>query len=238
MDTPNALGTDARSAKKIDQMAEVKQFTIDELQNLKLIHSGMGESKEIKAFRDLRTRLISRSQGKSFSCLVVAAQTGGSHVAANLAAAIALDKSKTSILVDCNLYSPSIDSYMPGGASLGLTDYIDDDTLSGEDIIHGTGINRMRAVPVGSNCEGGTEKLMSSRMKAFLDEAANRYPDRFVVVDAPSITDYEADVRILADICDFVLLVIPYGRISAPQLTTTIEKIGKSRLAGVVFNEC
>jgi Mrp family chromosome partitioning ATPase len=222
----------------IAKMAEVRLFTDDELINFKLLRSST-ESPSIKAFRDLRTRLLGRSNGKNFICMVVSVTSGGgSHVAANLAAAIALDKTKTSLLIDCNLHSPSIDRLLPGGSEIGLTDYLDDQRISCEDIVYGTGIKRMRAVPVGNNCDGGTEKLSSERMAQLLQELKSRYLDRYIIVDAPSAQNYEADVSLLSDICDFMVLVVPYGKVNEAQLNAEIQKIGLDRLAGVVFNEC
>ena len=228
-----------RSGASIDQMAEVRRFTASELQELKITHQQMGESSGIKAFRDLRTRLMGLAGGKPFACMVVSVESGGgSHVAVNLAAAIALDKTKSSVLVDCNLYSPSVDKYMPVESGFGLTDYLDDPSVGCEDIVYGTGVARMRAVPVGNNREGGTEKLTSKRMAEFLTELVTRYDDRYVIVDVPPISRYEAEVRILADVCDFIILVVPYGKVTSLQLEAEIEKIGRSKLAGVVYNEC
>jgi Mrp family chromosome partitioning ATPase len=219
-------------------MTEVKAFSSQELADLKLIHSEMRDPAALKAFRDLRTRLVGRSERENFVCLVVASESGGgSYVAANLAASIALDKTKSSVLVDCNLYAPSVEQYMPGGADVGLTDYLDDLTVTCEDIVYGTGVSRMRAVPVGNNRDGGTEKLTSERMKQVIFELKLRYGDRSIIVDAPSIANYEAEVLILADLCDFVVLVVPAGTVNEGLLLSQIARIGKERIAGVVFNE-
>lgn len=222
----------------VAQMTEVKAFSLQELTDLKIVHSGAGASGPLKAFRDLRTRLMAKKESGNFACLVVSAEPGGgSHVAANLAAAIALDKTKSSVLVDCNLYAPSVDQYMPGGADVGLTDYLDDVSVSCEDIVYGTGVSRMRAIPVGNNKDGGTEKLSSPRMRQLVEELKGRYVDRYVIIDAPSISNYEAEVQILSEFCDFVLLVVPSGKITESILDAQIERIGKENLAGVVFNE-
>lgn len=222
----------------VSQMTEVKAFSTQELTDLKLIHSGAGAPSALKAFRDLRTRLMAIKEEGNFACLVVSAEPGGgSHVAVNLAAAIALDKTKSSVLVDCNLYAPSVGQYMPGGADVGLTDYLDDTSVSCEDIVYGTGVKRMRAIPVGNNKDGGTEKLASARMRQLVSELKARYSDRYVIIDAPSVSNYEAEVQILSELCDFVLLVVPSGQITESVLNAHIERIGKENLAGVVFNE-
>ena len=234
--TPIAGSTSKVSS--VSDMTEVKAFTLQELTDFKLIHSGMSDTGALKAFRDLRTRLMARTDTDNFSCLVVSVEPGGgSHLAANLAVAVALDNTKSAVLVDCNLYAPSVEQYMPGGADVGLTDFLDNAAINCEDIVYSTGVPRMRAVPVGNNCDGGTEKLTSPRMKQLVTELKTRYSDRSVIVDAPSIASYEAEIQILTDLCDFVVLVVPSGKVTEAVLNAQIERIGREKLAGVVFNE-
>lgn len=227
------------SAAQIAKMSEVRQFTPVEFNALKIVHAGDEGSIHLKVFRDLRTQLMKRTDWRNFVCLVTSAAPGGStHVAVNLAATISLDKSKTSLLVDANLYSPFAELLLPVPAQLGLTDYLDDPTTGIEDIVYASGVPRMRVVPVGNNREGGTEKINSLRMREFFTEIKDRYADRYIIVDAPSAADYDAEIRILAELCDFVVLVVPYGKVTESQLIAAIEKIGSERLAGVVYNWC
>ncbi len=233
------LSKKAYPVPSIGRMSEVRSFTRAELESLKIVHALDEGSVHLKVFRDLRTRLLKYSRGENFICLVTsAAPGGGSHVAVNLAATIALDKSKTAVLVDCNIYSPYAEQLLPVPSHFGLTDYLDDSNVGAEEVVYASGIPRLRVVPVGYNREGGTEKLNSERMKEFFQELKIRYPDRFIVVDAPAASDYDAEIRILADLCDCVVLVVPYGKVTEPQLHSAIEKIGKDRLAGVVYNQC
>lgn len=222
----------------IDDMSEVRSFSPQEMTHLKIVNSSDEGTSHLKVFRDLRTQLTKKSKGQNFICLVTAAVSGGgSYVASNLAATIAMDRSKTSLFVDCNLYSPFAEALLPVEAHLGLTDYLDDPKITTGEIVYASGVPRVRVVPVGNNREGGTEKLNSVRMREFFAEVKARYPDRFTIVDAPSAADYDAEIRILVDLCDFVLLVVPYGRVTETQLNAAIEKIGADRIAGVVYNQ-
>jgi protein-tyrosine kinase len=224
---------------QISKMSEVRHFTSAEFQALKIVSASDEGSVHLKVFRDLRTQLMKKTDWRNFVCLVTSAAPGGSsHVAVNLAATIALDKSKTSLLVDANLYSPYAEVLLPVPSQLGLTDFLDDPTTGVEDIVYASGVPRMRVVPVGNNREGGTEKLNSPRMREFFAEIKNRYSDRFVIVDAPSAADYDAEIRILAELCDFVVLVVPYGKVTESQLNASIDKIGADHLAGIVYNWC
>lgn len=225
-------------APQISKMSEVRAFSSTELDAMKIVHSRDERSSHLKVFRDLRTQLMKRSNWENFICVVTSAcPGGGSHVAVNLAATIALDRAKTSMLVDCNIYQPYAERLLPVPSQFGLTDYLDDPSVGVEEIVYASGIPRLRVVPAGNNRDGGTEKLNSMRMKEFFQEIKMRYPDRFIVVDAPSAADYDAEIRILADICDFCVLVVPYGKVTEGQLYSAVDKIGEDHLAGVVYNQ-
>ena len=59
--------------------------------------------------------------------------------------------------------------------------------------------------------------------------------NRFVIVDGPAMTT-TADARILSEICDFTVLVLPYGGVTPGTLDAIIDEIDERRLAGIVIN--
>jgi Mrp family chromosome partitioning ATPase len=63
-----------------------------------------------------------------------------------------------------------------------------------------------------------------------------RYDDRYIFMDAAPITE-SADTRILVELCDFVLLVVPYGRVTKNRIQEAADAIGKDKLLGIVFND-
>jgi Mrp family chromosome partitioning ATPase len=227
----------SKSQSLIKQMGEVALLSDDELLKNKILYAGMKDRRVLNVFRELRTTLVQKNKGKNFICMVssLSGGGGGSYVALNLAAALALDKSKTSLLIDCNLYDPSIDSLLDIGEVDGVTDFIDDSNLEVKDIIYASGISRLRVIPVGSNREAGAEHYSSPRMKQFFSSIKSRYDDRFIVIDAPPILS-SAETRILAELCDMAILVLPYGRASQDQISAGVDVFDKDKLAGIVFN--
>ncbi len=227
-----------KSEQQIAKMSEVHNFSGPDLNNLKVLHEGTANEKTLKVFRELRTQLYDKAGSKNYVCLVtsVCPSGGASYTASNLAAAIALDKSKTSVVVDCNFYDPAMDDLLSAEANVGLTDYLSIQEMGIEFILYASGIKRLRIIPAGNNTHGATEKLSSSKMAAFLRELKARYPDRYVIIDSPSVGDFSADVRILAQLCDFVVLVVPYGKVTDSEVKNCIDILGEQRVAGVVFN--
>ena len=226
------------SDAQIEQMSEIHRFSPAELDHLKILYHGVSNEQRLKVFRDLRTRVYTKAGGKNFVCMVtsVIPKGGCSYVVNNLAAAIALDKTRTSMVVDCNNYSPSANSLIVTDAEAGLTDYLDSPSMGVESIVYASGIPRVRVVPVGRNMEGATERLSSKRMSGFVQELKSRYADRYILIDTPSVGEYSADIRILAGMCDLVLLVVPYGKVTEAQVQFCIDAIEQKRLAGIVFN--
>jgi Mrp family chromosome partitioning ATPase len=229
---------DEESREKIRRMAEIGRLNYSELEDLKIIHPGMRQPHALNVFRELRTKLYKlNSANENFVLLVSSINPGGgsSFITLNLGAAIALDESKTAIVVDCNVYEPALQGILPVDPEYGLVDYLENVALDAEDVIYSTGIRRMRIVPAGGRREPGTEFFTSSRMRRFVEELRSRYRDRYVIIDAPPIST-SADVRILAELCDFVLLVVPFGQATEAQVLASVEAIGENKLAGVVFN--
>ncbi|HEY3699878.1 MAG TPA: CpsD/CapB family tyrosine-protein kinase [Spongiibacteraceae bacterium] len=235
---PRALQDDEESREYIRRMAEIGHLSYSEMADLRIIHPGMRIPKTLNAFRQLRTKIYQLANAKDNFVLLVTAITpngGSSFVTTNLGAAIALDESKTAIIVDCNVYDPSLHRLLPIDPDYGLVDYLENITLDVKDVIYSTGVRRLRMIPAGSRRQPGTEFFTSSRMRKFVDELRTRYRDRHIVIDAPPVGS-SADARILADLCDFVLIVVPFGAVAEGQVHAAIEAIGEKKVIGVVFN--
>ena len=224
-------------ASNIGSMGEVDRFSPEELDRLKIISGSMHNPKILNIFRELRTQLIKKNNKKNFVCMVTALSHGGgaSYLSTNLASVFALDKLKTSILIDANLYAPSLDQLIIGDARTGITDYLSDSNLNIKDIVYATGVPRLRVIPIGENKEGAAEYFSSDKMLNFIDEIRSRYSDRYIFIDSPPITE-SSEARILAEIADVVILVVPHGRATYDQVEAAIQIIGKDKLSGLVYN--
>jgi len=230
IDMPNAQA-------EIERMGEVDRFSNDELERLKIVSGSMHNSKILNVFRELRTQLLTINKKKNFVCMVssISQGGGGSFVASNLAAVFALDKTKTSLLIDANLYSPSLNKLIIGDSESGITDYLGDGRLDIKDVVYATGIPRLRVIPIGENREAAAEYFSSDKMQSFIEEIHTRYSDRYVFIDAPSILD-SSEARILAEIVDMVILVVGHACVTPNQIQSAVNVVEKDKLAGLVYN--
>lgn len=227
----------ASSRAEIARMEEAAPISNEAMAHNKIVHPEMEDGRVLNAFRELRTKIIQKSLNGNGVIMVtgVTLGDGASFVARNLAAAFALDTSKTALLLDCNLKNPQYDGINSAGAKLGLTDYLESEDISVDKIIHRPGIDRFRMIPSGVQCEVPAEYFTSMKMGKLLVQLKQRYPERYVILDTPPITE-SADTSIVADLCDHVLLVVPYGKVTEMQVGAAVKAIGQHKLIGVVFN--
>jgi capsular exopolysaccharide synthesis family protein len=226
------------SASAIARMKESALRERDALERDAIIVPESGENATVQAFRELRTRILQHTQGRNGIILVtsVAGSGGSTFVATNLGVAFAFDVGRTALLVDCNLRSPRFQNLLQGGGDgAGITDFLENPETELESIIYPVGIERLRVIPAGSKRDIPTEYFTSPRVRQLFEDIRDRYAERFVILDAPPMTE-SADTQILIELCDYVLVVVPYGRLTDVQIDNCIKSIDQKKLIGIVFN--
>lgn len=231
------LNLRAKSASAIALMREQNLRDKSELTLQHIIHPDMAENSTVQAFRDIRTKVLQKTNGKNCVIMVtsVTSQAGSTFVSTNLGMAFAFDAGKTALLIDCNLRNPGFQKLFPEGSPPGLTDYLEKGEMDVAEIIHSVGIERLRVIPAGDKREIPSEYFTSTRMRQLLDKIRQRYAERFIFLDAPS-TSETADTRILAELCDFIVLVVPYGKVTSGQIDDCVKSLDSKKLLGIVFN--
>jgi Mrp family chromosome partitioning ATPase len=220
----------------ISAMRELSLLEKKELELKKIIHPDASNGKVLDQFREIRTHIYQALHKDNSPILVtaVSAKAGNTFVTTNVAAAIALDDAKTSLVVDCDLTGSGFSERLAEKGLLGVTDYIEGG-ISVEDIISPIGIQRMRFVSSGAKKESVTDYLTSSRLKSLFYELKERYSDRVILVDSPSVNE-TADAKILANLFSHVILVVPYRQVTESQIASAINTIGKEKIIGIVIN--
>lgn len=203
-----------------------------------IIHKDFGGDASVQAFRELRTRILQRSKGGNGVILVtgVGRRNGSSFVAQNLAASFAFDIVRTALVVDCNLKNPSLHRLISRTALKGLSDYLESPHVDISEIIHPVGIARFRLIPAGSHKVADVEHLGSDKMRRLVQSLRTRYAERFVILDGPPMAEI-ADIRILSEFADYVLMVARYGHATRGQIERSLSAIGGEKLLGIVFND-
>lgn len=229
-----------RARAELANMEEPTLFNEGQLDLLGIIHPRSRNREMVDAMRQLRTKLYQLKPDGNFSVLVssVVPQGGGSFISMNLAATIAFDQAKTSMLIEANMDAPIMHKLMKlmgRDDSCGLLEYLEQQDMGVEQIVNPSGVPRLRTIPLGRHSEISSEHFTSARFHQLMLDVKERYDNRYVIVDGPAMTT-SADARILSEVCDYTVLVIPYGRVTPGVLDSMIDEIDERKLAGIVIN--
>lgn len=117
----NAPGAAARvprlpASETIARMREIQRRSTEDLAAAGIISPERGESATVKAFRELRTKVLQKTQGRNGVIMItgVSPGCGATFVALNLGVAFAFDPGKTALLIDCNLRDPTLHQLVRG----------------------------------------------------------------------------------------------------------------------------
>jgi exopolysaccharide/PEP-CTERM locus tyrosine autokinase len=224
-------------SKQITRMQEPRRLTADDMDERRIIYPESPNRKLVNHFRNLRTKLLEKSGGNNFTIVVTGAceGAGSSFMALNLAAAFAFDQAKTAVVIDCNLREPTLHANLDIVPDAGLTDFLDDPDCEIGRILYPTGIPRLRLIPAGNRRETPAEFFTAFRMRQFLQAVRKRYPDRFVILDTAPVS-VSPDARILTELCDYALLVVPHGKLTVGAIENAAQSLNQEKYVGAVLN--
>ncbi len=220
----------------IRRMEEPRSLSIVQLEERKIIHQASAQNGLVHKFRDIRTALLKKQRGNIVLVTSFIPQAGTSFFARNLASVIAFESTRTALLVDCNTERPNVGKTFDLHEQVGLTDYLERDDVQIEDIIHPVGVKRLRCLPLGKLHTLSSEHFTHPKFRSCLLKLKERYHDRHIILDGPPLLS-SSDAGVLLDVCDQVIVVLPFGKVDQAMLTTLSKLVDKEKLAGVVYNE-
>ncbi len=91
-------------------------------------------------------------------------------------------------------------------------------------------------MPAGTIDVSVVELFSSGRMKTLMDELKQRYPDRYIVVNAPPFR-VSTEARILVHYVDHAIMTVPFGEITAEDIASAIETFDTDKFAGLIYQE-
>ena len=220
---------------RISSMREASWLDEQEFDALCVLHALTADKSSLASFELLIRQLLQKSQGKNFIVGVTGLErgVGCSYTALNLAATLAMDHHRTSMLIECSSHSWTLDQMIRPKPEVNLRNYLLDDSIDATRLVYAAGISRMRAVPYGETII--PERLLNSiRMRELLSESRERYTDRFLIVDLPPVESL-GRLKQLMEVIDYSMLVVPYG-VSARRVKSAKKALGNHPLAGLVMN--
>lgn len=188
---------------------------------------GYGDNVVTEAFRILRTNMsFMAKKDRPLQVITFTSFNSGagkSFVAFNLADSLAYTKKKV-ILIDLDIRKGSL-SHRMHKHGVGMTNYLADETIALNDIIHNCekGYDFINA---GTSAPNPAELLMDSRLDSMMEELRKRYD--YIVVDNVPV-GLVADATIANRIADITIFVVRAGMLDKRQLPD-IEKLYQEKV--------
>ncbi|HBG45899.1 MAG TPA: polysaccharide biosynthesis protein [Deltaproteobacteria bacterium] len=159
---------------------------------------------------------------------------GKSITSLNLAVTLSRDYDFTVLLIDTDLRRPSLNKYLNLEGEPGITDCLLDGLDLSKALIR-TNLGKLSFLPAGRKIDNPAELLSSQKMKDFIAGVKQRYPDRYVIIDAPPILPFAESLSLSASV-DGVLFVVRERAASVKHVGEALNLLRGSNLLGIVYN--
>jgi protein-tyrosine kinase len=161
---------------------------------------------------------------------------GKTFTAINLALAISSQPDFRVLAVDCDVERQSMTSMFGIEAPKGFVDLLVDDRTDMRDVLIHTDVANLTILPAGPKRAGIPELLSSRRMRDILTEMADRYSDRYIVLDAPPCLA-TSDPSILASLVGQIVFVVEANRTQESEIEESIRLISTCPNISLILNK-
>jgi len=150
---------------------------------------------------------------------------GKTFVSLNLAVSLSMERDYYVLLIDGDNHRHSLtDIFGIEPGQDGLVDLMVDRKLNLRDIIRRTNIPNLSFIPAGRPYAHGAELLSSKEMASIMQDIAQRYPDRIVIIDTPPLTA-STEGAVLSSNVGHALVVVEKDRTTKRQLQQTLQML-------------
>lgn len=203
-----------------------------------LVVMGRPGSAIAEQFRFLRSQVVWSRDRRTFKTIVITSSLEGegkTFITANLGVTISQGMDEHVLLVDTDLRNSRLATMFGLSPGLpGLSDHLADN-IPLEKLLQRTSIDKLTILPAGSETVNPAELLSSLRMREFIKEVRDRYPDRYVIFDTPPV-ELAPESPVIANEADGTLLIVLRGKTHRDMASASLERFNEGKLLGVIFN--
>jgi len=176
------------------------------------------------AFNEDRSRRTTRS-----NVLMVTSSIPGegkTFISMNLAMSLSMERDLHLLLVDTDTHRHGLSTLVGADQqdNVGLVDLMLNPKLEIRDILLRTNLPNLSFIPSGRPHPQGVELLSSQEMVAVMDELAQRYPDRLIIIDTPPLLACTDGVA-LSSLVGHAIIVVSKDVTAKRQLNQTLEML-------------
>jgi protein-tyrosine kinase len=190
----------------------------------KLLDNAFGPlSKSLKNSNIIMVTSSRQGEGKTFTAI-------------NLALSIALEQDKTVLLVDADVLRPNVMKTLELKNEQGLMEYLLGEKEDISEVMCRTNLDKLRIITAGKSHHLSAELLASERMFTAVEEFANRYPDRIVIVDTPPLLGIN-ETSILANLAGQALVVTEEFKTKLVDVENAVKHLKPEMAIGFIVNK-
>jgi protein-tyrosine kinase len=161
---------------------------------------------------------------------------GKTFTSINLAFSLARERDLSVVLVDADFLKPHVSRIFGLRNERGLTDALQDESLSIESLVLPTNVRGLSILPAGAPADGTSELLSSERMRRITKSLCASNPRRLVLLDSPPLL-ITTEAPALVHVSGQVVLVVRAGVTPRRAMLEAIGLIDEQRAGGIVLNE-
>jgi receptor protein-tyrosine kinase len=184
----------------------------------------------------LRNAAADDGRGRLIMITSARPREGKTFTSLNLALSIASEKDMRVLLIDCDVHRRSLVEMLGIDADKGLVDLLTDSGVDIADVLLRTNIATLSVLPSGKGGPQVPELLSSNRMSGLVEEMVRRYPDRFIILDAPPCLA-TSDPSILAGLVGQIVFVVEANQTQEQEIAAALRLISGCPTIGLVLNK-
>ena len=161
---------------------------------------------------------------------------GKTFTALNLAMSISMERDKTVLLVDADLQKAGLSNQFNLNKVIGLAELLDNEVGDLREILYETNIDNLRIIPSGNRKPNSAELLASNDMQLLVQELANRYSDRVIIMDSPPLLA-RSESSVLAKLLGQVVVVVEAEQTVQTVVKEALEQLEECEIVNLVFNK-
>lgn len=222
---------ESQRAQELKGLKEIKLTAVDR----RILTYHEPESIVAENFKILRSHILHPRTGLPSKFVMITSAIPGegkTFVAVNLAFSFA--RSVPTILVESDLRNASLTEIIEGPFEKGLSEALLEDA-SLEEIVYKTDFSNLYIIPAGMRLEEVTDVFSSEKLVAFLDNLRQTFPKSFIIFDTSPVL-LASEPLYLSRLVDGVLMVVRYAFSERDVVEEAIEKLGRAKILGLVFN--
>jgi protein-tyrosine kinase len=221
------------------------ELDLNRMRDMGMVTAAGGRTLLVEDFRIIKRPLIKRAfaertEGDRPGNLIMITSSlpgeGKTFCAINLAMSIAMELDHTVLLIDADVARPSVLRTLGLPAQRGLMDILLDDKLELADVMLRTNVDTLSILAAGTSTPRATELLASQTMSSFLNEIANRYPDRIVIFDSPPLL-LTSEAHVLATHMGQIVLVVESETTTQHAVKESLRQLEGCSNVNLIYNK-